>query len=88
MEYRKCESMEPNNKDWKKIIIKTGKNYGTKHFIICVFHMTLMKGRIMKCAANMTPLEKLQNVVSKTQGYGRCVNSWMDHINIGHKDVK
>jgi len=50
--------------------------------------MTLMKGRIMKCAANMTPLEKLQNVVSKTQGYGRCVNSWMDHINIGHKDVK
>ena len=50
--------------------------------------MTLMKARIMKCAGNVTPLGKLQNVVSKTQGQGRCSNRWMDHINIGHKDVK
>ena len=69
-------------------IIKTGKNYRTKYFIICVFYMTLMKARIMKCAGNVTPLGKLQNVISKTQGRWRCSNSWLDHINIGHKDVK
>ena len=50
--------------------------------------MTLMKARIMKCAGNVTPLGELQNVVSKTQGHGRCSNIWMDHIDIGHKDVK
>jgi len=69
-------------------IIKTGKNYRTKHFIICIFHMTLMNARIVKCAGNVSPLGRLQNVVSKTQGHGRCGNSWMDHINIDHKDVK
>jgi hypothetical protein len=35
----------------------------------------------MKFVGNVTPLGKLQNVVSKTQGHGRCSNIWMDHIN-------
>jgi len=39
-------------------IIKTGKNHRTEHLIICIFHMTLMKARKMKCAGNVMPMGK------------------------------